>query len=175
MFDNHYYHKESWNYDRTEHLLAETFDERANAALVLVELHGSGAFGKYKNLYELRLDVSKYLPAIREIWYPDIHKLTANIDIDVLKSSFNFSLCNISPSLWNNGFGVSYYLQVVVYRGKKDLSESMNDMLRTGIGEKNIVEHMDEMTHEALDGLDGLFGEFSKYNTITPLEDDILF
>lgn len=175
MFDNHYYHKESWNYDRTEYLLAETFDERANAALVLVETNYCGVFDKYKNLYELRLDVSRYLPAIREIWYPRIHRLTANIDIGVLKSSVSFSLCNVSPSLWNNGFGVSYYLQGVVYRGKKDLSESMKDMLRTGIGEKNIVEHMDEMTHEALDGLYGLFKEFGGYNTITPLEDDILF
>lgn len=63
--------------------------------------------------FRLRIDLSKYEECIRELFYGDSNAYR------IFCTSGKFHIGNVSPSLWNNGFGRCEYAEstIIEYKG----------------------------------------------------------
>ena len=148
-----------------EDLVAESTANGFRAALVRVQTKDAKGNGYTK--FVLRIDVSKYRPAFNRLRFATFRttnssdvRIMHNLNVvripDLGKDVF-FYECNLSPSLWDNGFRISTYLEGVVYVQPKTKMESMKHVLRHGFNEDNIAEFADSIARDAASGLKKLF------------------
>lgn len=165
-FTNTYRHKHTSNGYAAEDLVAESVANGFHSALVRVQTKDDRRIWRVRK-FVLRIDVSKYRPAFNRLRFATFRtsdgsdvRIMDNLNVvyisDLGKDVF-FYESNVSPSLWNNGFGISTYLEGVVYDKPKTKMESMKHALKYGFNEDNIAEFADSMTKDAVSGLKKLF------------------
>ena len=161
-FTNTYRNKRTSDSYVTEDLVAESVANGFHAALVRIRARDNGY-----TKFVLRIDVSQYRPAFNRLRFATFRtsdgkdvRVMNNLNVvrisDLGKDIF-FYESNLSPSLWDNGFGISTYLEGVVYVQPKTKMESMKHALQHGFNEDNIAEFADSMTRDAVSGLKKLF------------------
>jgi len=161
-FTNTYRNKRSSSNVATEDLISESEVNGFHTALVRIQAKYDGRIR-----FVLRMDMSKYRPAfdrLRSATFrtgdgKDVRIMNSLnvVRISDLGKNVFFYECIQSPSLWDNGFGMSTYLEGVVYVQPKTKMESMKHALQYGFNENNIAEFADSMTRDAVSGLKKLF------------------
>lgn len=161
-FTNTYRYRRNSGDFSTEDLVSESEVGGFHTALVRIQARDNG-----HTRFVLRIDVSKYRPAFNRLRFATFRtsdgsevrmmdKLNVVYISDLGKDIF-FHERNLSPSLWDNGFGISTYLEGVVYVQPKTKMESMKHALQHGFNEDNIAEFADSMTGDVVSGLKKLF------------------
>ena len=77
----------------------------------------------------LRIDLSKYEECIRELFYGDSKAY------QTLCTSGKFHVGNVSPSLWNNGFGRCEYAEstIILYKGFAEKKQWELSVMKEGV------------------------------------------
>jgi len=134
----------------TYRVVSETTVDGYNSALIEKTALSDGF-----TRFNLLVDLSKYRKCWTRIFYEhDDYKRNQILGFDVylnaLQKNVKFIMLNLSPSPWDSGFGIAYYIESKIYEKPKNKIDSMKDALRIGINENNIGHHIEPITKEVI-------------------------
>jgi hypothetical protein len=109
--------------------------------------------------FDLWIDLSKYRKCWERVFYKgneyDRSRILGfEVYLNDLQKKTKFYMRNVSPSTWDSGFGIAYYVESAIYEKPRNKMDSMKDAIRIGINEENIGQYVESMTKDAVWGME---------------------
>ena len=113
-----YIHKNvRYGLGRSENLIKEGVAGGRSWALVKMTFPDDPSQGEQ---YILRVDLSEWWHAYNKCYEKLNHSMFRFGEAAGIKLEHSISLNNISPCLWDNGFGVAFYMNLVIFKYKSE-------------------------------------------------------
>lgn len=165
--------------DQEETLLCEDIINGYNVALVK-RLVYDNIFRKKLEYGQIvfRVDISKWQKA-RDVGFRSFSRgfcdelfKRSKIKLDFLPTSIGSSVSNVSPSLWENGFGKCEYLNFTLLNWNS-VKEIMTAAISGGVTEKVLIKDFETISKDIMSKLNDFFNFISIFGKpIIPSEDD---
>ena len=111
-------------------------DDKINYVLKEIKMIGSHYKGTYPYIeYQLEIDLSQYRNCIDNLF-----KTNSSKYFD-LKNKYSCNITNVSPSMWNNGFGRCEFITIKLYSAKSLAGIMMDDINGKRL---QLIDYLDE-------------------------------